>query len=427
VSDEGVSNDFVLAAMGPVGIWVFMDTYRFGRRNAAQVPAFDNADGLRGRTDGADHMGGGSWAEVTPGQVRTGQPVQGVGRASAWATGAIKPDAAGASRPGAGFAIPLADIGRAIERVCAVRHYSRRTSEAYVYWARRFVMYHDRRHPDELGAAEVSAFISDLALTGRVAAATQNQALNALVFLYAQVLERPLPDGSVRAVRAKKPLHLPTVLSRDQVAAFFKHVAGVPRLVALLQYGGGLRLMEALRLRVKDLDLPRRMVLVRAGKGGKDRMVPLPSVAVGPLENHLKSRHQQYLIDQENGEALVHLPHALARKAPAMASHWTWQYVFASSRTSRDPADEKIKRHHLDEHHVQQTYRLAYRAAGITVPASTHTLRHCFATHLLERGQDLRSIQELLGHNDISTTMIYTHVSTRGPGGVASPADDLLG
>lgn len=364
-------------------------------------------------------MGYGSWVDVTHGQVRTVGSVQGVDLAPAREQSA--------QSQGNRVAIPLSDIGRAIERVCAVRHYSRRTSEAYVYWARRFVMFHDRRHPAELGAAEVSAFISDLAVAGKVAAATQNQALNALVFLYAQVLERPLPDGSIRAVRAKRPLHLPTVLSREQVAAFFRQIAGVPRLVALLQYGGGLRLMEALRLRVKDLDLPRRLVLVRAGKGGKDRMVPLPSVAVGPLERHLAERNQQYLIDRENGEALVHLPHALARKAPTMAGQWAWQYVFASSRTSRDPEDGVIKRHHLDEHHVQKTYRMAYRAAGITVPACTHTLRHCFATHLLERGQDLRSIQELLGHNDISTTMIYTHVSTRGPGGVASPADDLLG
>jgi integron integrase len=323
-------------------------------------------------------------------------------------------------------AIPLPDIGRAIERVCAVRHYSRRTSGTYVFWARRFVMFHGRRHPAELGAAEVSAFISDLAVAGQVAASTQNQALNALVFLYAQVLERPLPEGSIRTVRAKRPLHLPTVLSREQVAAFFRHIEGLPRLVALLQYGGGLRLMEALRLRVKDIDTARKLVLVRAGKGGKDRMVPLPAVAVQPLIEHLKVRHQQYLLDREHGVARVHLPNALARKAPATAEQWAWQYIFASSRISRDPDDGVSKRHHLDDHHVQKTYRLAYRAAGITVPACTHTLRHCFATHLLERGQDLRSIQELLGHSDISTTMIYTHVSTRGPGGVASPADDLL-
>ena len=363
------------------------------------------------------------WGRPDDEQVRSGEDVDGVcvsGR-NEGVDGTIR------ARAGSRVGIPLAGIGLAIERVCAVRHYSRRTAGTYVYWARRFVMFHDRRHPAELGTVEVTAFLSDLAVRGRVSASTQNQALNALVFLYAQVLESPLPERSIRAVRAKKPMHLPTVLSREQVAAFFARIAGVPRLVALLQYGGGLRLMEALRLRVKDVDVVRKLVLVRGGKGGKDRMVPLAGVAVAALGEHLAARHQQYLLDRERGEALVHLPHALARRHSSLAGQWAWQYVFASSRTSRDPDDGVTKRHHLDESHIQQTYRLAYRAAGITVPACTHTLRHCFATHLLERGQDLRSIQELLGHSDISTTMIYTHVSTRGPGGVASPADDLLG
>jgi len=322
--------------------------------------------------------------------------------------------------------IPLADIGRAIERVCLVRHYSRRTAATYIHWARRFVMFHDRQHPADLGPIEVTAFISDLAVRGHVSASTQHQALNALVFLYGQVLAQPLPPGSIRAVRAKRTLHLPTVLSRSQVADFFNHIRGQARLVALLQYGGGLRLLEALRLRVKDLDLERHLVVVRHGKGGKDRMVPLPLVAIEPLRRHLQERFQQHRLDLDQGLGEVHLPHAMARKAPTLARQWPWQYVFASGRQSQDPDDGRNKRHHLDDHHIQKTYRLAYRAAGILVPACTHTLRHCFATHLLERGQDLRSIQELLGHSDISTTMIYTHVSTRGPGGVASPADDLL-
>jgi integron integrase len=345
----------------------------------------------------------------------------------AWDQRAADP---GAANPGVsdegGLGLPLASLGQEIERVCALRHFSRRTIAVYVGWARRFVMFCGRRHPVEVGAPEVTSFLSDLAVHGHVSASTQNQALQALVFLYAQVLGRPLPEGSLRAVRAKRPQRLPTVLSREQVAEFFRRIAGVPRLVALLQYGGGLRLMEALRLRMKDLDLERRLVLVRSGKGGKDRMVPLPAVAVAPLREHYANRRQQYLLDRERGQARVHLPQALARKAPSMGEQWAWQYVFASARTSRDPADGGIKRHHLDEHHIQRAFRLAYRAAGIQVPACTHTLRHCFATHLLERGQDLRSIQELLGHSDISTTMIYTHVSTRGPGGVASPADDLL-
>ncbi len=323
--------------------------------------------------------------------------------------------------------VPLAGIGKAIEAACLVRHYSRRTVQVYVGWARRYVMFHQRRHPAELGAEAVSAFLSDLAVRGQVSASTQNQALNALAFLYDAVLGRPLPEAAVRAVRAKRPVRLPVVLTRAQVAAFFGEIAGVPRLIALLQYGGGLRLMEALRLRIKDLDLDRRMVLVRHGKGGKDRMVPLPTVAVAALQEHLRVRSAQWQDDRGRGAGEVALPFAIARRSPTQAKQWVWQYVFGSSRLSRDPADGRLKRHHLDDHWVQRCYRIAFHAARVHVPACTHTLRHCFATHLLERGQDLRSIQELLGHQDISTTMIYTHVSTRGPGGVASPADDLLG
>lgn len=320
----------------------------------------------------------------------------------------------------------IADLGNAIERACLVRRYSPYTVAAYVAWARRFVMAHDRRHPADLGAAEVSSFLTELATAHRVAASTQNQALQALLFLFDAVLHRPLPPGSVRTVRAKRPKVLPVVLSKAQVAAFFEHIAGPERLVALLQYGGGLRLMEALRLRVKDVVFDRQLILVRHGKGGKDRMVPLPAVAVEPLREHLRLRWQQHQHDIHEGHGAVHLPGALRNRTADMASNWVWQYVFASARLSRDREDGLIKRHHLDDTHVQQVYRLAYRATNIRVGASTHTLRHCFATHLLERGVDLRMIQELLGHADISTTMIYTHVSTRGPGGVVSPVDDLL-
>ena len=332
---------------------------------------------------------------------------------------------AGVGGGAGGGNIPLADLGRAIESACLVRRFSRRTVPIYVSWARRFVMFHGCRHPAEMGSAEVSAFVSDLAVRGRVSASTQNQALQALLFMYDAVLKRPLPPGSVMALRAKRPLRLPTVLSKEQVAAFFGQLGGVARLVALLQYGGGLRLMEALHLRIKEIDLVRKLVLVRHGKGGKDRMVPLPQCAVDPLRDHLRGRWQQHRIDLGAGVGSVHMPEALARRAPGQSESWPWQYVFASSRLSRDPSEGVMRRHHVDDHHIQACYRSAFRAAGITVPACSHTLRHCFATHLLERGQDLRSIQELLGHSDISTTMIYTHVSTRGPGGVASPADDL--
>ncbi len=321
--------------------------------------------------------------------------------------------------------IPLSEVGEAIRRVCLVRRFSLRTVGTYIWWARRFVMFQGRRHPAEMGAAEVTAFLSDLAVNRQVAASTQNQALQALVFLYGQVLGLPLAEGAIRAVRAKRPLRLPVVLSREQVSAFFLHIADQARQVAWLQYGSGLRLMEALRLRVKEVDLERLQILVRHGKGGKDRMVPLPRRSVEPLREHLRARWQQHRLDLERGEGAVHLPEGISGRSPGQEDNWAWQYVFASARLSRDPRDGRLKRHHLDDHHLQKTYRSAFRAAGVLVPACTHTLRHCFATHLLERGQDLRSIQELLGHSDISTTMVYTHVSTRGPSSVASPADDL--
>ena len=328
----------------------------------------------------------------------------------------------GFSRP----KIPLEQVGVAIERAGLVRRFSRRTTSLYVYWARKFVMFHGRQHPDQLGAVEVTAFISHLAVDLHVAASTQNQALQALLFLYGQVLERPLPVGAVNAVRAKRPVRLPTVLSKAEVTGFFKHMTGVYKLIAWLQYGSGLRLMEALRLRTKDVDLERKTILVRSGKGGKDRMVPLPERVVEPLRCHLRDRWRAHRQDLKEGNGAVHLPDALMRRAKLTELNWAWQYIFASGRLSHDPADGRLKRHHLDDHNVQRTYRQAFCASGVTVPACTHTLRHCFATHLLERGQDLRMIQELLGHNDITTTMVYTHVSTRGPGGVDSPLDDLI-
>ena len=323
----------------------------------------------------------------------------------------------------------LVDIGRAIEAAGAVRRFSRKTTHQYVWWARKFVVFYACGHPLEVAGGDpgvaVTGFLTHLAMREGVAAATQNQALQALLFLYGSVLGRPVPEGTVRAVRAKRPLRLPVVLSREQMTAFFQHSDGPERLVALLPYGSGLRLMEALRLRTKDVDLDRKLVLVRHGKGGKDRIVPLPGRLEEPLREHLRRRWRMHQEDLAAGRALVALPEGLVRRGEGQATTRAWQWVFASDRLSRDPQDGVVKRYHLHEDHVRHRIRDTFKAAGVLVPASTHTLRHCFATHLLERGQDLRSIQELLGHSDISTTMIYTHVSTRGPGGVTSPADDL--
>jgi integron integrase len=323
--------------------------------------------------------------------------------------------------------IPLDSLGTAIEHACRLRHYSDSTVEAYVHWARRYVTFHRCCHPAELGPGGITEFLSHLATSDHVAASTQNQALNALIFLYRSVLGLSLPPDSIKAVRAKRPLRLPVVLAREEVAAFFRQIAGLPRVVALLQYGAGLRIMEALRLRVKEVDFVRKTVLVRHGKGGKDRIVPLPEAAVEPLREQLRARWLQHRADLAAGHGAVHLPHAMQRKDPAAAENWMWQFVFASQRLSRDHEDGRIKRHHLDESHIQHLYRQAYLAAGIRTGATTHTLRHSFATHLLERGTDLRMIQELLGHADISTTMVYTHISKRGAAGIISPMDDLEG
>jgi integron integrase len=308
-----------------------------------------------------------------------------------------------------------------------LRHFSMYTVEAYVGWARRYVMHHGCCHPADMGAPAVTAFLTHLATVGKVSASTQNQALQALLFLYAHVLGQALPPASVQAARAKRPKRLPVVLGRGQVTAFFGQIAGFARLVAQIQYGSGLRIMEALRLRTKDIDFERKTILVRHGKGGKDRIVPLPSIAIEPLREHLRARWLQHRIDLAAGNGAVHLPGALPYRTPEMQNNWMWQYVFVSARLSRDAEDGQLKRHHLDESHIQHLYRQAYAAAGIYNGATTHTLRHSFATHLLERGTDLRMIQELLGHSDITTTMVYTHVSTRGAAGIVSPMDDLPG
>jgi len=312
-----------------------------------------------------------------------------------------------------------------IRKAIRVRHYSMRTEHAYVGWARRFILFHGKQHPERLGESDVAAFLTDLAVRRKVSASTQNQALNALVFMYKHVIGRPLGD-IVGAVRAKRPSRLPVVLSPEEVRKVLSKLRGTKWLIACLQYGSGLRLLESLRLRVKDIDFKQRAILVRDGKGGKDRVVTLADELITPLERHLATRQTLHEQDSAEGLGSVHLPHALARKYPNAETSWAWQYVFPASRMSRDPRSGKTRRHHLDETVIQKAVARAVRAAKIEKPASCHTLRHSFATHLLERGADIRTVQEQLGHADVKTTQIYTHVLQRGGRAVVSPLGDIL-
>ena len=314
-------------------------------------------------------------------------------------------------------------LGR-VRAALRLRHYSRRTEEAYVGWVRRFVRHCGLRHPAELGAAEVRGFLTALATERVVAAATQNQAASALVFLYGEVLGQPLGElGDV--VRAKEPGRLPVVLSKDEVSRVIGRLSGVPKLVAMLLYGSGLRLLEALRLRVKDVDFARSEVVVREGKGDRDRVTMLPQLVRDPLVEHLRRVEQWHRQDLAIGGGAVELPGALGRKLPGAEREWVWQWVFPAGRRHRDPATGECRRYHLHETVVQRAMKQAVREAGIPRRATCHTLRHSFATHLLEAGYDIRTVQELLGHRDVRTTMIYTHVLNRGGLGVRSPADFL--
>lgn len=319
----------------------------------------------------------------------------------------------------------MSDPPKLLDRMADVlrtRHYSDRTREAYVAWARRFILFHGKRHPSSMGADEVNAYLTALATRDRVSAATQNQALCAILFLYRHVLGDPLPwiDG---VVRAQRPARLPVVLTRDEVDQVLTRVKGLSGLVARLLYGSGLRLLEALHLRVKDVDFARRQLLIRDPKGRRDRATMLPKALTDPIREQLAAARTLHDEDLRLGFGEVWLPDALARKLPAAAGEWTWQWVFPATSRWRDAATGVERRHHLHESVVQRAVRRAAIEAGMTKRVTCHTFRHCFATHLLERGQDIRTVQELLGHRDVSTTMIYTHVLNLGPAGVRSPLD----
>jgi integron integrase len=305
-----------------------------------------------------------------------------------------------------------------------VKHYSLQTEKLYIQWVRRFILFNGKRHPKELGAQEVEAFLTHLAVDGRVSASTQNQALSALLFLYKEVLSIDLPWLD-NVVRAKRPQRLPVVLSRSEVREVLSRMKGIYSLLTNLLYGTGMRIMECVRLRVKDVDFDRYEILVRDGKGGKDRVTMLPALVVVPLKLHLQQRQALFEDDKRNGKAEVYLPDALTRKYPNAATDWGWQYIFPSGSYSIDPRSGIERRHHLDEKLLQRAMKRAVQAAGITKPATPHTLRHSFATHLLESGYDIRTVQELLGHSDVSTTMIYTHVLNKGGKGVVSPLDQI--
>lgn len=305
-----------------------------------------------------------------------------------------------------------------------VKHYSRATEKTYCYWIKFFILYHGKRHPRGMGASEVESFLSHLATARDVSASTQNQAMHAILFLYKEVLGVTLPwlDSVTRAKPSKR---IPTVLSRSEVSALLQHTSGTSGLVVRLLYGTGMRLMEGLRLRVKDVDFAGRSIVIRAGKGDRDRVVMLPDCLVEPLRLQIEQRRAWHKVDLAVGNADVHLPHALSKKYPNAGKEMGWQYVFAAADYSADPETGVVRRHHWSEKAIQRHVKAAARSAGIEKPAHPHLLRHSFATHLLESGADIRTVQELLGHSDVSTTMIYTHVVNRGGRGTVSPLDRL--
>jgi integron integrase len=304
-------------------------------------------------------------------------------------------------------------------------HYSLRTERTYLGWVRQFILYHNKRHPREMGAPEINAFITDLVNQKNVSASTQNQAISAILFLYRNVLQIELDEASLLPIRPGKPKRVPTVLSRTESKKVIAQMDGVHKIMAQLMYGSGLRIMEVMRLRVKDLDFANRQIIVREGKGENDRVSMFPDILLEPLRLHLQQVRAQHEIDLAMGYGTVYLPYALERKYPNANREFAWQYVFSAPDLSIDPLHGVLQRHHLNESGLQKAVKQAAKRAQIDKPVSPHTFRHSFATHLLENGYDIRTVQELLGHKDVKTTMIYTHVLQRGGLAVKSPLDEI--
>ncbi len=307
---------------------------------------------------------------------------------------------------------------------CRLKHFSMSTEKSYFDWVRRYILFHDKKHPDQMAVREIESFLTHLAVVRNVSASTQNQALSALLFLYKDVLN--IEIEGVNAIRSKKPTKLPIVLSQKEVQDLLTTMTGVNGLVAKVLYGTGMRLMELIRLRVQDIDFDRNEIVVRSGKGAKDRLTMLPEAIKSVLQQHLLVRRELFNDDAVKNQQSVYLPEALARKYPNADKEWRWQYVFVSTRLSVDPRSNVVRRHHRDEKTIQRAMKKTCDQIGITKRATPHTLRHSFATHLLEGGYDIRTVQELLGHKDVATTMIYTHVLNRGGSGVRSPLDGLF-
>ena len=320
--------------------------------------------------------------------------------------------------------VDMSALEQTVRTALRTQHYALKTEKAYLHWIRRFVAYHHGKRPSDMNGPQIHQFLSHLAINERVAASTQNQALSAIAFLYRKVVKKEPGDFS-DFPRARLPKRLPVVLSRQEVQALLSLMDGPEGLIARMMYGTGMRVSEALRLRIQDLGFDRNEIVVRAGKGDKERRVPFPTSLKVELREHLEGRRHQYDVDRENGLHEVELPSALARKYPNAPYEWKWQFVFAAAGFSVDPHSGVQRRGHLHEIRMQRAVKRAATEDGITVRVTPHTLRHCFATHLLETGQDIRTVQELLGHADVSTTMVYTHVLNKGPMGVVSPLDTL--